>query len=763
MKQGYRTAAALGAIAALFPALAQAQTVITGTVADGTDLRPLRAFVSVFGGDSLLFTSQAGANGAFSFQVEADSVYTVASVMEGYEDAETTLRCDTLRTPLRLLMVPAGKTGQLGELVVESNRDMRVEQTANGEVFWLSDKARSMRNPYEALAEIPALNVNTANQSITTKEGAAPLILINGERVNSGIAPLLPSNMESVEVVRTVSARYLQSGVSAIVNIRLKKKIEPYVWLEAATRHDVPLYQGFGVGYFEIGGPRFSIYGRGAYDYTHHGDMESEVSSRNTGYTLDYSSHMRTNSHDAIGELLMKWRPAENDYLALHGYYTHANSTANETAEGTMTAATPLPYSYVAGSRNTSDIVTSSLYYRHIFSDNNTLEATLAYNHNGNDLDNSRLETTGAEVQNILSDFHNRRNSGSLDIDYSKTFPSGFGMGFGSHTSMRLNRIRQLSAGYPTFRYNDVNEYLYGYVNGRAGKFMYMLSAGMEGMWMKPGEATSRYWRPSTSESVTWLASNAFSLKVSHTLSNSAPNISMLNPYNTSTDPLVVRAGNPHLKPDRTHLIGMGANISWRGFYISPSLRYDIVSDMAASYGYTENGVYHDTYGNLSRFSKFHALINVSRVFGPVITSAGGRWTKYHYPGFSDRDGFYAYFRAFTRVRSWLFVAYMSFETRDVSRLSTTRHYTPGGYLQVQYNFTPDFYIAGIFNSPYGERRTRTVTDAAPYHCDTRSWMKEDRFHLSILLRYTFRTNLKNKIKLDNVVTSKEKGINLQR
>lgn len=70
--------------------------------------------------------------------------------------------------------------------------------------------------------------------------------------VNSGIGPISPADIESVEVVNSVSARYLQEGVTSILNIKLKKQTKPYLWLEGATRHEIPLDNGFGVGYFEV-------------------------------------------------------------------------------------------------------------------------------------------------------------------------------------------------------------------------------------------------------------------------------------------------------------------------------------------------------------------------------------------------------------------------------------------------------------------------------------------------------------------------------
>lgn len=79
-----------------------------------------------------------------------------------------------------------------------------------------------MSNPFRALQEIPAIISDANTSSVKTLDGKAPLILINGNMVNSGIGPISPADIESVEVVNSVSARYLQEGVTSILNIKLK-------------------------------------------------------------------------------------------------------------------------------------------------------------------------------------------------------------------------------------------------------------------------------------------------------------------------------------------------------------------------------------------------------------------------------------------------------------------------------------------------------------------------------------------------------------
>ena len=150
-------------------------------------------------------------------------------------------------TTLNISMEP--KVTQLDEVVITAKSPSKV--TATGEVFKLSQKSKALKDPFRALSEIPALSVDIIGQSITTRDGQKPLILIDGRLVNTGISPILPSDIESVEVSEIVTARYLEQGYTKVVNIRLRPDRPLYTYIDARTRHDVPFRQGFAGGNFE--------------------------------------------------------------------------------------------------------------------------------------------------------------------------------------------------------------------------------------------------------------------------------------------------------------------------------------------------------------------------------------------------------------------------------------------------------------------------------------------------------------------------------
>lgn len=225
-------------------------------------------------------TTSSDKKGHFSLSNVPDGNYAIEVTCLGYQTV-----CDSLcitETTKRIYKLEE-ETKILDEVTVVADRSQIVRRTANGEVFYLSADAKKMTNPFMALQEIPTIISDVNTSSVKMLNGETPLILINGNMVNSGIGPISPADIESVEVVNSVSARYLQEGVTSILNIKLKKQTKPYLWLEGATRHEIPLDNGFGVGYFEVGNHKVSLYGRAAYHYKYHDDVESLVNRENTG------------------------------------------------------------------------------------------------------------------------------------------------------------------------------------------------------------------------------------------------------------------------------------------------------------------------------------------------------------------------------------------------------------------------------------------------------------------------------------------------
>lgn len=334
-------------------------------------------------------------------------------------------------------------------------------------------------------------------------------------------------------------------------------------------------------------------------------------------------------------------------------------------------------------------------------------------------------------------------------------------LNIGSETDYVRDRIDQVSEGYPVFRHRQWKEYAYAVFGSKAGSLYYMLSAGVEGIWLNAGES-NRYFKPRAAVSGTYRFNANNSARVSYTLTNQAPSVGQLNPYNTSTDSLVVSKGNPELLPMQIHRMSAAYTFNKSGLYITPSFSYAIYTDIIEPYGYSEQGVYISTYTNRGRSKTLRAGGSVNyrlKEWGSVYVSA------YHCVDYFEEQQSKKSFSVgagFTgTLGKWSFVLDVSNRDYTYTAVSRTKQVVPLLHTQVVYNFTKDFYISVAVPYTLGTWSTETEVYGDTY----RSYSNQRMTSLSgrpwVLLRYTIRKNDKRKIKLDNVVRSKEEGISL--
>lgn len=654
---------------------------------------------------------------------------------------------------------------QLDEVTIVADRSQVVSRTANGQRFYLSAEAKKKSNPFQALQEIPLLISDANTSSIKMVNGSAPLILINGNIVNSGVNPISPSDIESVEVINSVSARYLQEGVSSIVNIKLKKTTKPYLWLEAATRHEIPLNNGFGVGYFEVGNQKFSLYGRASYNYVYHDDIESTITRSNTTYNQNYEETTRNDAGSWLGEMLFKWQITSNDYFAAQIYGTTKESESGHNASGVYTSDVEQVYKFNSSSTDDSKILTSGLYYKHTFAPENDLEVRLSYNYNKNNYSAVRTDFFDERTSETESLYKNKRNSGSLNVDYSRTFTNGSSLILGSRSTLVADKINYMVGKNPIFNHRNYNQYIYaGYGAAYKNKLYYSASIGIEGIWAKPGDTDYRYIRPRGSASLTWAINGHNSIQLSYKLTNTAPTVSSLNPYNISTDTLLVTVGNPNLKPQMINHISANYTLNVGNLYITPEAYYKHIGDMIEPYGYTKDGIYYSTYANSGHFSQVSAGANISYRFKWGRIYGGGGWYADHYEEQNAKNSAYGSLGFNAQAKNFSFYGTFDYSSRDYTSVSYTKYYRPiMANLQINYNFTPDFYIGVCLQHITGEFRTKTITEDGSYRSVTENRYTDKCLRPWVILRYTFRKNSERRHKLGKVLDSNEQGISITR
>ncbi len=237
-----------------------------------------------------------------------------------------------------------------------------------------------------------------------------------------------------------------------------------------------------------------------------------------------------------------------------------------------------------------------------------------------------------------------------------------------------------------------------------------------------------------------------------------------LNPYNTSTDSLVRSIGNPLLKPQQEHGPNLTYTFNGNGIYLSPYVYYNLHTDIIEPYGYSENDIYISTFRNQGKYQELYAGGTISfRVGNLGQVYAGAAHHVDYFEGQHGHTSFLGNAGFSFNYKKWYFGGSVNYRNRAYTAISKIKYRTPEySMIQANYTFFPGFYLAIALQYLNGPQHTEAWTYGADYHSYYEQKNKDESLRPWILLRYTFRKNDKRKIKLDNVVRSREDGIKLK-
>lgn len=452
-----------------------AQNQFSGIVVSEEGESIIGAQVILSEGDRLVALALTNEDGKFSIENVAIGTFMLEIHALGFAEYVQTLTFEKDIMDLRCVLQPDSAM-MLGEVMAVGDR---VRQTATGEVYYLSEKAKKSRNPFVALSEIPRLRVNTALQSIKMEDGSSPVVLVDGKPVNTGVNPIDPEDIASVEVVEVVSARYLQMGYKSMLNVKLKSKRRPYQFFQLAARSDILPGNGFGVGYFEVGSTKVSLFGRLSLNGTLNQDSNYEQWQESSEFHKASRGTNTLNNRGVNGDIMLKWQIGERDYMAAQFYGNKRKNLSEVRGEGLLRQALETPFALSSNSIDDSYILTGGLFYQHEFRDKSLLQARYGYNKNSNKLKGDRIEAySGRSEDKYLFKYDNQRFSMNLEANYTKQWESGSNIDIGSNSRWINDKIELVSEQLPIFNHKRFDEYLYASFSSKIGELHYMLSLG---------------------------------------------------------------------------------------------------------------------------------------------------------------------------------------------------------------------------------------------------------------------------------------------
>lgn len=637
----------------------------------------------------------------------------------------------------------------LDELVVEGY--LTSKKTATGEVFRLSDQARQSGDPYLALTEIPLLNVNLASKSVTTQSGEAPLILIDGRMMNSGIDPIDPKFIESVEIIEVPNAKYLKLGYAKVVNIRLIPR-PTYIYAELRTRQEVIPHSGLAGGRFEVGKSKFAVSGSLFGDYTVHNPTDYDV-----GQELENS--IRRQSGQDIkrkfafdGDVLVKWMPTRSDYLSLlvmgsqnfNRSYGNSEGTSESLSAGPGSQPETLRLTTADHSRNDDEGIVTGLYYEHTFADNSILSAFGYHNYAAGSSLQSSLETVGNAVDLYEAGEDVTSNKYHLALDYDTgdkpygNIAVGYDMTYiHRRTSNNVNPMDHL------LRIDRLDTYVHATYTGQTGRLLYMASGGLEYIDLNADGAENAYWRPRAAASINWNAPYGNSLRADYTLTNTPPPMNNLACFNTSANPWLKTEGNPWLRPTENHNLSVSYRQPITGeLWLRASADYRVNTNMVDQWLRTENGVAISSWRNNGTWRSPQLTCMASWNRMPVLIGVEGDyiWESFNHSAYQGRVQLQG--RVTAIFGKFIIQASALWTNKSYTAIGYTRYLNPSvASITGVWNVTPRIQLMVGMDYWCGVRRSETVNATDGYTSRYFARFTGDSLKPFVLFSWTLRRN----------------------
>lgn len=643
---------------------------------------------------------------------------------------------------------------RLEEVVVEEKARPKV--TATGEIFKLSRKAKASKNPFVALSEIPLLQVDISSQSVKMRSGESPLILIDGHLVNSGIQPILPENIESVEISEVVSARYLQMGFTKIVNIRLRESIPLYSYIELRSRHDIPLREGFGGANFEFGKKTFALSGGIFTNYLTKDRVRYETVEQMEQQIKQLSGMGIAQSREADGDLLVKWLPKSSDYFSALLKTQRTRNETERTHKGLYNVSNKSVSLNTASNENIlSGGFLAALFHEHTFQNKSTLTTLFKYNYGFYDLKQDYSEMLEKDTTKSLVDLATLRNQYVLSIDYDSDRQQYGTIAIGNNLEYTQDQIKNQSFAPSLTAYVGLwSNYTHATYSNQWKRLYYMASIGLQSLAVKAADKNHSYWRPRAAVSMTFQLPSQQSVRGNYYLTNKLPESRNLVSFNQSTNPWMREEGNPYLIPMQIHQLDLNYDYSFSDFRIQLFGSHQRYSQMIEPY-IRQEGAYHiKSFQNKGTYKHTNGGVNVSYGGESFQISAT---TDYSSEAFNGQNPLGSYgIRGYFRWDFGDFFIYssLSWRNRSYTSISQTIYKNPmEAHIQIAWQATEQLYFSLGLPYFWGTRKDVTQINQPSYSIDQHSFYESSSLRPWLLISWTLRKNAKMAIprKLPNM------------
>jgi len=489
-------------------------------------------------------------------------------------------------------------TTSLKEVTVSAER-IKGKEMVDRTVYAVPEViAKSSTNGYDILKKIPQVNVDFQN-NITLNGSSNFIIQVDGrQRDRDFLNKLLPSDIQSIEIISNPSGKY-EGNIDGVINIILKKEARFGINGNAGLNvkpFNKPTVQATGSLDYSMGKITFYITG---FTYL----QKLNISTTNTSNFLMNDS---TSSMSGAGALKVTSSSVNTgfDYymndknnLSFNVSYKPLSEDINIPGE-TLLSKGSIPLNTVlslTGNTTRSDETAASLFYKKTFDkpvQEFTAETSLYWfkSNTGNDFTNTRyLYNSDTEINSYSRSEVDISNRNYLSVKLNYVQPLGMsakietGYQLYSQQMNYLFNINNQEAGN-MFKYNEFRNSVYGGITLNLKNIGIQAMLRAENSHIKADSVTApNYTCLLPSANLQYKFSAAHNLKFTYNRRINRPGIYNLDPYYKIGQNYDISVGNPNLKPDYRDRLQLTYTWNFGSNYFSPYVYKEFYTDKIGS------------------------------------------------------------------------------------------------------------------------------------------------------------------------------------
>ena len=485
----------------------------------------------------------------------------------------------------------------------------------------------------DMLRKVPMVSVD-GQDNITVNGSSSFTVYVDGKPNQmisanpSVVLKMMPASaIKDISVVTNPGARYDAEGVGGVLNLTTNREETGGQSLADGAYGSLTgmaSTRGYGGGiYYTRQQGKFAFNFNGNAMFNNNPGTVTDIERTGNGMTTLSHSEGGMKIPIVMGDLGMSYEIDNQNLISATAGLMHMGMTSDGTGSTQLLMpGNTFGYTTDTWSRNTSNSITASADYQHLWADVPERSFILSYRFSGSPSIADSRNRFGDAEGNIL-DLTDRRTDGktnatdhTVQVDFTSPIDGIGSISTGAKFTSRHNSSDQQAYLWNgnDWTYNALGSTEYDYYN-RIGAVYTEMTFNLGNLGLKAGTRYEHTWQRYNQDGGNTFRTNYGSLVpsasiqynlgmtsnigLSYNMRISRPGITYLNPYRNDADPTALSYGNPDIKVEKSHTINLVYNYFSSKIMLNLTGRFAYTGNGISDYSFYQDNILHTTYDNI--------------------------------------------------------------------------------------------------------------------------------------------------------------------